>query len=67
MTPEQSRFLDLHRRYFVTRWQWLFQGGMLRAETECRRVVTITQVAFAELVDLGFCDVVGSAGVRLIG
>lgn len=64
LTPEQSRFLALHRQYFVERWQWLFGGGTLRAEAG-RCVAAITCAGFAALVDLGLIEPVGCAGVRL--
>lgn len=67
MTDEQSRFLALHVRHVIVKWEWLFRGSMLRATTEHGDVATITARGFAHLVDAGLVEAVGVAGVRLKG
>lgn len=61
---DQSRFLALHAG-LVVRWHWIFGGGTLRAFDDYGRSASISANDFAELVDLGLCVLVGSAGVRL--
>ena len=52
-TAEQDRFILLHATRFVTKWQWLFQGAMLRAEADNGLTATITSTGLRELVTAG--------------
>jgi hypothetical protein len=52
-TGEQDRFMLLHARRFVTKWQWLFRGAMLRAEASDGLTATISADGLRELVTAG--------------
>lgn len=65
LTREQERFLALHHRHLVTKWEWLFRGATLRAEAERGLIATISAVGFTRLVNAGLVEQLGVAGVRL--
>jgi hypothetical protein len=52
-TGEQDRFMLLHARRFVTKWQWVLGGGMLRAEASDGLTATISSTGLRELVTAG--------------
>jgi hypothetical protein len=67
-TTDKIRFVKLHARVDApVKWQWLFQGSMLRAETERGRSASISAAAFDELVRAGVMEPIEGAiaGVRL--
>jgi len=51
---EQERFIWLHERHLVVKWQWLWQGTQLRAFTERGLTATISKDNVNELVAEGF-------------
>jgi hypothetical protein len=53
LTGEQDRFVLLHARRLVTKWQWLFQGATLRAEASDGMTATISATALRELIVAG--------------
>lgn len=65
LSDEQTRFLRLHARKVVTKSWWLMQGMWLRARTDDGDVVTLSFAGFRALVDGGYVEAIGSAGVRL--
>ena len=64
LDSEHERFLALHSRHLVMKWQWIFRGGTLRAEAG-RHVAFISLDGFRRLVDAGLIKTMGCAGVRL--
>lgn len=53
LSPAQLAFLRLHRDHFVTSWQQIFLGAMLRARTDTGVAVTVAARDVGELVRLG--------------
>lgn len=67
--PDQTadRFLALHQTHFVTCWQWILGGGMLRATADTGETATISRDELEQLVTAGIVERIGTAGVRLCG
>lgn len=47
------RFLRLHQRYFVERWQAIFQGAMVRATTDRGVTATVRLDELERMVEAG--------------
>lgn len=62
LTPEQQRFLMLHAKRRVEKWQWLWGSTILRASTERDYTATIPAAQFDELLRLGLMRRSGCAG-----
>ncbi len=65
MTPEQARFVELHRTKFIVRWQWIFGGGTIRAWTDDGLCASLSATALGALCDAGLVECFDVAGVRL--
>lgn len=65
LTTEQWRFLWLHVRQVVVRWQWHFSDTLLRAHAERGDTASISRADVDELVALGLMARIGDAGHAL--
>lgn len=51
---EQQRFMWLHQRHLVIRWQWMMRGSQMRAFADNGMTATIGKDSLAQLVAEGF-------------
>lgn len=68
LTASQRSFLALYvwRATRIIKSWWTLQGKQLHAECECGTSVTLTLREWVALVDGGFVEAVGIAGVRVL-
>lgn len=53
LTDTALRFIRLHQRHFVEKWQAIFNGAMVRATTDRGVTATVTVDELQSLVEAG--------------
>jgi hypothetical protein len=53
LTDSQLRFVRLHQRHFVEKWQHIFRGAMVRATSDRGMTATLRAEELGSLIDAG--------------
>lgn len=54
LTHDALRFIRLHQRHFVEKWQAIFGGAMVRASTDRGVTATVRLDELESLIEAGF-------------